>query len=66
MALRLLLPALLALCGCAGKQPARIVIPQQCSRVKITDFHKPCVGQPDGSLLCDHVSVHADCIATKK
>lgn len=49
------------LVGCQHRT-ARAPIPHNCMSVKITDFTKPCTTLKDGSLMCDGVRVHVNCI----
>jgi hypothetical protein len=62
---RLLLFACLLLVGC-GTRAARVTIPANCMKVRITDFTKPCPTLPDGDLMCDGVRVHLNCVAVRK
>jgi hypothetical protein len=50
------------LCACAPRQVAKVVIPQRCAHVGITDFTRPCAKRKDGTMVCDKVIAHADCI----
>jgi hypothetical protein len=62
-------PLLLALslfCACAPKHVAKVVIPQRCAHVGITDFTKPCANRKDGTMVCDKVIVHVDCVEAER
>ena len=58
-----LLLSCLMLCGCAGRQAARVVIPSHCMRITVTSFTKPCEDTKDGSMICDRVKVKVNCTA---
>ena len=56
------------LCGCAAKQrpKATLVIPNQCLRVKIMDFQKPCRAISGSLAVCDQVQIHYSCVQVAK
>jgi hypothetical protein len=54
--------ALSLLCASGPGHVAKVVVPQRCAHPDITDFTRPRAKRADGTMVCDKVIVHADCI----
>ena len=58
--------ALSLLCACGPRHVAKVVIPPRCAHLDITDFTRPCAKRTDGTMVCDKLIVHADCILVQR
>lgn len=57
---------LFIICGsCIHTPKYDYIVPNNCIHIRVTDFTKPCHQLSDGTLVCDGVIVHADCIKPK-